>query len=83
MCYHMSLQDEPPLAAAQTTAPAAVVPVTDVSHTARVYHFDQLAEQTQDALTAAAPSGHLDVDLESTRLARGDVVVFTDYLSVQ
>ena len=83
MCYHMSSKDEPSLSAAHTTGAPVVVPVSDVSPTARVRHFDQLDEDAQDALTAAVPNGRLDVDPESTRLSRGDVVVFTDYFLVQ
>ncbi|WP_396611789.1 hypothetical protein ACH9L7_00435 [Haloferax sp. S1W] len=69
-------------ASAVKTAPA-VVPITDVPSSARVRHFDELSDRTQQAFTTAFPSGHLDIDPETTDLSRGDVVVFTEYVRIQ
>ncbi|KAB1198983.1 hypothetical protein GJR99_12855 [Haloferax sp. MBLA0078] len=59
------------------------MPITDVPPGARVRHFDELSDRTQHALATAAPSGRLDIDPATTRLSRGDVVVFTEYVRIQ
>ncbi|SEL54179.1 hypothetical protein SAMN04488691_105239 [Haloferax larsenii] len=82
MCYHMSSKDGQPASASAFKAAPAVVPITDVPPGARVRHFDELSDRTQQALTTALPSGHLDIDPESTNLSRGDVVVFTEYVRI-
>ncbi|ELK54676.1 hypothetical protein C452_15589 [Haloferax volcanii JCM 10717] len=49
----------------------------------RVHHFDELSERTQRALATATPAGTLDIDTTTSRLSRGDIVVFTDYVRVK
>ncbi|ELZ96857.1 hypothetical protein C440_03748 [Haloferax mucosum ATCC BAA-1512] len=48
-----------------------------------MHHFDELSERTQVALSTATPTGRLDIDPSTTRLSRGDIVVFTEYLRIQ
>ncbi|ELZ99589.1 hypothetical protein C439_13584 [Haloferax mediterranei ATCC 33500] len=75
--------DGQPTSATDVTTTPTVVPVTDVPSSARVHHFDELGERTQDALLTALPTGELDIDPSTTRLSRGDVVVFTEYVRIQ
>ncbi|WP_154325995.1 MULTISPECIES: hypothetical protein [Haloferax] len=79
----MSSKDGRPAPATEFKASPAVVPITDVPPGARVRHFDELSDRTQHALATAAPSGRLDIDPATTRLSRGDVVVFTEYVRIQ
>ncbi|QOS12491.1 uncharacterized protein HfgLR_11770 [Haloferax gibbonsii] len=79
----MSSKDGQSPSSPAVTAPPTVVPVTDVPPGARVHHFDELSERTQHALATASPAGRLDIDPTTSRLSRGDIVVFTDYVRVQ
>ncbi|MFC7202492.1 hypothetical protein ACFQJC_03130 [Haloferax namakaokahaiae] len=81
----MSLKDESSASVTDLAVAPSVVPISDVSPDTRVHHFDQLSDRTQQAIVDGSVSGHLDLDLEteSTGLARGDVVVFTEYLLVR
>ncbi|WP_410766677.1 hypothetical protein [Haloferax sp. DFSO60] len=79
----MSLKEKSSAPVSDLGVAPSIVPVTDVSPDTRVHHFDQLSDRTQQAIARAAASGHLDIDTETTRLARGDVVVFTKYFRVQ
>ncbi|CQR53837.1 MULTISPECIES: hypothetical protein [Haloferax] len=79
----MSSKDGQQPSSPDATAPPTVAPVSDVPPGARVHHFDELSERTQRALAAASPAGRLDIDPTASRLSRGDIVVFTDYVRVQ
>ena len=78
----MSSKDGQPASASGFDTSPAVVPITDVPPGARVRHFDELSDRTQHALATAVQSGRLDIDPASTRLSRGDVVVFTEYVRI-
>ncbi|MBC9987033.1 MULTISPECIES: hypothetical protein [Haloferax] len=79
----MSSKDGQPPSSPDATAPPTVAPVSDVPPGVRVHHFDELSERTQRALATATPAGTLDIDTTTSRLSRGDIVVFTDYVRVK